>query len=1105
MKELADTKERLRVLTELGETLLVEAAAGTGKTALMAARVTMLLLHGVSPESIAAITFTELAASELVSRIHGYADDLLQGTVPEPLKLALGSGPTAEQRALLEQASSNLGLLTISTIHAFAQKVISSYAVEADIDPGARILDADQADAIFEAVFDRWLKRRLGPGVAADDAIAVLSRDDPMKVVETLKELAKVKRDHRGSKPAPSNLAGRMDVELSSATRDFRVWVDAQVPNGKAEDLLADLEALAAHFEGKATEAAEFAELWHLAHPPKLAVMSGKNMELRFPKPGLAWAKVADKSAAAVLENQAREFFDRVSRCYAAVLGTVSTAVVERLSVELDEVLDDYDDYKRRAAVLDFDDLLHKARALVSGNDAVRIAVGARYQRLFVDEFQDTDPVQCEILFLIGAQAPAPRWQDCQLRRGALFLVGDPKQAIYRFRGADVECYNEARQAVKQAWPDNVIQITANFRSRPAILEHVNACFSAPLSSKGQPGYASLTATLDPWDQDLPSVLAVTVDAPRESLATQIRDAEAAQVADTCRKLVGNVKIRDSDGTERALRAGDIALLAPTGTQLWRYEQALEAKGLPIASQAGKSLLRRQETQDLLALARTLADPSDGVAFGALMRGPLVGLTEEELLDITAGLKRREGGEESSPNRFTVLTRPADIANAHAHEVVSILQELRRRARWTTPAVLLADAVERLHVRSILVAREGRRSARALANVEAFIARARLYAVSGLKRFARDVTLEWRGQDRISRAEGRVDGDGDSIEIITIHSAKGLEWPVVIPINTTTAFRQRPQFVHRASDNTLHWIVGDVVPPDLRDALITDEEADARERLRLWYVACTRAQELLIVPKLLEADAKTWARVLDVAPNGLTELDLASWEPIRLSPVIEAPNEQGKEAFDADQAKIAAVAASLTWVRPSMQDEDRLPEIESVDLTTVATDYDTVGAGRVRGLILHKLMEEMLSGELPDVVEAATHRAAELLKQLDVSPNQVCDPPSPAEMAQTALKTLALPALSSVRRRLLPELPVFGVVDEEGLTTALTGRVDALEVADDGRVEAVFDWKSDVDPSDADVMSHAAQIGDYMRTTDARRGAIVYMTSGVVHWVRRAD
>jgi CRISPR-associated exonuclease Cas4 len=208
-----------------------------------------------------------------------------------------------------------------------------------------------------------------------------------------------------------------------------------------------------------------------------------------------------------------------VNEYYRALLGRVATALVAILSRELDEVLSDYDAFKRAAAVLDFDDLLGRACVLVRRHELVRRALGDRYRHIFVDEFQDTDPVQAEILFLIASDERPESWQDGSLRPGALFMVGDPKQAIYRFRGADIESYGRAREAIRRRWPDNIIQITANFRSRPAILTHVNRCFDAPLSGRGQPGYVALVPTLPPTDPYTPCVAKLAVDLPFEPRA----------------------------------------------------------------------------------------------------------------------------------------------------------------------------------------------------------------------------------------------------------------------------------------------------------------------------------------------------------------------------------------------------------------------------------------------------------------------------------------------------------------------------------------------------------------------------------------------------------
>jgi CRISPR-associated exonuclease Cas4 len=1101
MTGLIDHAARLRALTELDSTLLVEAAAGTGKTALMAGRLTMLLARGAAPGSIAAITFTELAASALGARAHRYVEELLAGHVPKPLRPALPDGLSEAQRSALSGAANRLDELTTTTIHSFCQSIICSYAVEADIDPGARILDANQAEAAFEAIFEQWFRRRLSGTGRADDAIAELSQYDPRRVEATLQDLARFRLEHRGARTPPADFEGRPDIDLLEAVADFRRWLSAQPVEPKTLNLVSQLESLAGHFAGSFETPPPFGTLWRLAHPEHLPCMRRHTFDLLIPRTKSAWDKVAGKDRGGELSEEASLRFARVDHCYRVILGRIATALVAKLSFELDEVLADYVAFKRAAAVLDFDDLLERALALVRRHDAVRRALGQRYRHIFVDECQDTDPIQAEILFRVAADKLASRWQDSILRPGALFMVGDPKQSIYRFRGADVSSYGDARDAIKRRWPGNIVQITANFRSRPAILTHINYCFAAPLSSKGQPGYVPLAPTIDQPDHELPCAARITIEVPPDSRPAEIRDAEAEAVADLCTRLIGNLMIVGDNGELAPLTPGGIALLAPTGAELWRYERALEARGLPIASQAGKGLFRRQEVQDFVALVRVLADASDTLAFGALMRGPLVGLTEEELLDITAMLL----ADTSRPNaipRFSLMTGADHVDHPVARRVLTILQDLHRRARATTPALLLAEATERLTVRSILSAREGDQSARAAANVEAMLERARPYGVKGLKRFVRDLSRDWHLGGAFN--EGRVDAEGEAIELITIHSAKGLEWPVVIPINTATLQRSREPFVHRVDGDTLHWVIGDVAPPDLLAALEIDNESLMRERERLWYVACTRARELLIVPELPQADRKSWARIVDMAHDVLPSLDVLRMTPIRTATSADHPNSQTVELFEAERAAIDATAIPLTWIRPSDHDPDRIPTAEAVvlepgDVPEVETP---IGAGRIRGLVLHKLMEEVLTGELVDEVREFAGRARELLGELDPDSGEGGALPDAYEIATTAWGTLRLPEIAALRGRLVPEWPIYARLFDRLGRKALAGRIDAIAFSGE-RADVVIDWKSDVDPSENDMHFHAGQLEDYLRVTDAARGALVYMTRGLVRWVTR--
>jgi CRISPR-associated exonuclease Cas4 len=376
MTELPDADARRRALTDLDATLLVEAAAGTGKTALIAGRLTMLLAHGIPPSAIAAITFTELAASSLTARVHRYVDELLAGDMPATLRLALPNGLSAKQHAALTAAASTLDELTASTIHAFCQRMICSYAVEANIDPGAQVLDATQARAAFDDVFDRWLRRRLGMEADASSPIGTLSRSDPHRLVATLRELARFRLDHRQAAALPADLSGRPDLDFVEAVRDFQRWVASHPPERTTVDLVDQLDELASFYDGALEHMTDFERLWILAHPPSLRCMRRESTDLLTPRTKGAWERAAGKVDGARLHDEAMACFERVHASYRTLRGRLATALVAALSRELDEVLAEYAQFKRRAAVLDFDDLLERAGDLIRGHDAVRRALG---------------------------------------------------------------------------------------------------------------------------------------------------------------------------------------------------------------------------------------------------------------------------------------------------------------------------------------------------------------------------------------------------------------------------------------------------------------------------------------------------------------------------------------------------------------------------------------------------------------------------------------------------------------------------------------------------------------------------------------------------------
>ncbi|AZO34826.1 MAG: DNA helicase UvrD [Mesorhizobium sp.] len=1090
---LIDQNARRRALTAHAESLLVEAAAGTGKTAIMAGRCALLLAAGTAPKTIAAITFTELAAGELALRIRRMVEQLLRNDPPEELLFALPDGLSDAQRRNLASAHPQLDELTATTIHGFCQAIIRAFAVEADLDPGAAVMDGPQADVMFEGAFTDWLRRRLARDEAAAGAVGVLAGDDPLQVVDTVRELAKLRRRYPTAQPPDIDLSLRPDLAFRDAVDAFARWCASAPPEPRTADLVRELQVLEAFFSDALAGSYGFAALWRLAKPPRISTMLTRGLKWRNYNFRNAW-RVAGGDAGVNLFETAQAHYEACRSAFGHLMGQLGGALVAFLSTELDELLADYAARKRAAAALDFDDLLLRARALVREHDNVRRALGRRYQHVFVDEFQDTDPIQAEVIFAIAAEELPAKWTDAVPRPGALFLVGDPKQAIYRFRGADVEAYAAVYEAFETRDPAAIIRLTANFRSAPEILEHVNSFFRAPLSIEGQPGYVELDTTLPASRGSLPGVCKLTLDVQAMS-AARLRELEAQKVSDLCRRLVGSIEVRGRDGTYRPLRPGDIALLAPTGSELWRYEQALEDRRLAVASQAGKALMRRQETQDVLALLRTLADPADTLAFGAFLRGPMVGLTEERLLAVTAALPAPEDDRQRA---FTLRTDPSSVFDTEARWVLEALQALRRRVGSTTPAALLGEAAEKLNLRVALALRTGDRGGRAIANLDALMTLAKAYRVRGLSAFVADLTADWKAGRPVT--EGRIDESEEAISLVTMHSAKGLEWPVVIPINTGTQMRQLDQFVHRQKDNTLHWVLGGLTPPHLEAAQAEEAESAARERARLWYVACTRARDLLILPELNGADATSWARILDLGAGVLPELDPASL-PVQPRPrtAVDA-NSQTSEIFAQQAAAVAAAAPPIVWRRPSDHDPDRA-DVQEVEIGEVIEDIleapRVVGAGRVRGVLLHKLMEEMVTGELAGDPASVQARATVLAAELRTLESGEAVYPDPAECAETALRARALPEVAALWPMLEAELPIYAI-DTDGVL--VSGRADALALRD-GRIEVILDWKSDLAPTAAERAAYSAQVAAYLRTTGASRGALVYLSRGEVSWV----
>jgi exodeoxyribonuclease-5 len=600
----------------------------------------------------------------------------------------------------------------------------------------------------------------------------------------------------------------------------------------------------------------------------------------------------------------------------------------------------------------------------------------------------------------------------------------------------------------------------------------------------------------------------VPTDENGKAAATVLRDQEAEAVADLCQQLIQARLLLDrKTGTVRQCRPGDIALLAPTGSDLWRYEEALERRGIPVATQAGKGFYRRQEVQDLIALTRTLADRRDTVALGALLRGPLIGLTEEELLDIVWALPRSPDEPDALP-RLHLWIDTGLIEHTLARDVFSRLQALAKAANSTTPYDLLCQAVDQLRVRPLLLQRHHGRAERALANVDRYLALAQPYAVRGLRAFAEAMTTAWTDEERAG--EGRPDAQEEAVSLYTMHSAKGLEWPIVIPINTMTKLKAPDADLVDPQDSCLFCPVLGVHPVGYDEVRAREKTELDFERVRLWYVAATRAREVLIMPRLSTGlQANAWHSILELDLAKLPAVDLTAAVALTANPSPPVINGQTRDVFAAEAARIRAYAQPVTWAIPSrgedMSDAQLVedPNIWGGDTASPAADVvaSTIQGGRARGLIIHKLFEEVLTGEVQDDQRVLAKRADSLIRELCQEP---CEDPqkglSSTEIADCIHRALRLPQVADVRAFLIPEFPVYASELKTDVELITLGIADAVATDAAGKPSLVIDWKSDVAPKVESIEQYQNQVRCYLRATGASQGLIVFVTtSEVVH------
>jgi len=588
-------ENRELISTELDQTMVVEAAAGTGKTTELVGRIVALIENERARiGEIVAVTFSEKAAGELKLRLR------------EELERARARrAPGSTESALLARAIYDFEEAHVSTIHGFCAELLRERPVEARVDPAFNVLTETQADRLFDEAFTSWLHDQLGKpqeGVRRSLRRPVRWRPDDEETngpIERLRRAARELRewrDHTATWARPSYDRHRA---LKTLCEQLRTFADMTArPLKKGDYLSADTKAARV----ASTEIERQRRLVGDMIPESIydgweAALVGlaDNRDFARPRKGSGGA-----FAIGVTRDQGLAAHAQLLVDLAAFRDQANADLAALLHEEMRDCLARYEDRKQEAGALDFLDLLIKARDLVNDDAEVRKQFRQRFRVLLVDEFQDTDPLQADLLLLLAGT------ERNTLRPGSLFIVGDPKQSIYRFRRADVGAYRRISEELGAAGA-TAVTLQTSFRSVPAIQHFVNAAFRDDMNGDRlalQADYVNLLASR-PDHPEQPAVVALPVPRPygrREVTLKELAASQPPAISQFVKWLLSpecSWTVADG-GTRREIRASDICLLFRRfmhyGGDVTRdYVEALEARGIPHLLVGGKTFHERAD------------------------------------------------------------------------------------------------------------------------------------------------------------------------------------------------------------------------------------------------------------------------------------------------------------------------------------------------------------------------------------------------------------------------------------------------------------------------------------------------------------------------------
>lgn len=1047
---------------EPGHSTWLAANAGSGKTRVLTDRVARLLLDGVDPSHILCLTYTKAAASEMQNRLFkrlGSWAMLDKGALRGELRdlgveTELSGDFLREARTLFARAIETPGGLRIQTIHSFCASLLRRFPLEARVTPQFQEMEDRAAELLRAEVLDRLAE---GPEAHLIRAIApYVSGDDVDSIA------AQVCR-HRDAF-APPKGAGEIRAAYGLRETDGEDTLLDQVFLGSELDLFGALVEILAT-GGKTDQtlsgqlgAVEAMDRTGLAQVQAALLTQAGTIRKTLGTKGL-------RKAAADLFESLDQLAARVEDALAMQRALAAADRDTALHGFAGAFLRDYDAEKQRRGWLDFDDLITRARDLLSDPGVaewVLYRLDGGIDHILVDEAQDTSPVQWQVIERLAQEFTAGEGARADVRR-TIFVVGDKKQSIYSFQGADPSEFDRMRDdfANRLARTDAPLvpaSLDYSFRSAEPILRLVDNTFRGAEASgfvgdghrafkDAMPGRVDLWPLVEKVGDEEDGAWHEPVDRPS---ATHHTVQLAQRIAHFIKQSIeSGTPLPDEvghTGTYRArpVHAGDFLILVQKRGRLFKeIIRACKQQDLPIAGADVLKVMAELAVKDIIALLSFLSTPEDDLSLATLLRSPLFGLSEQALFDLAHRRQKKYLWEE-------LRARRDDFP-----EVLRVLDDLRGQTDFLRPYDLIDRILTRHEGRRLLI---GRLGPEAEDGINALLQQALAYeqsAVPSLTGF-----LEWARSDNL-KIKRAPDSAGETLRVMTVHGSKGLEAPVVIlPDCAEPDTKLRDDLF--ADDDGPMWKAGaDALPPRQQAVIDAAKEKAAQEKDRLLYVAMTRAEKWLIVAAAgdLGKSGEAW---YDKVARGMEESgperftfdfgDLGSGEGLRLglSDWTHLPLDMAEKPAPAPVDLPAALLA------PAPDPVATAKSLSPSDLggakALPGAAGDTEDLAKARGTALHHLLENL--APLP-----ADHRAGAadaLCTQMESDPDLILVTPLLPEIRDEALAVLEAPALAQVfAPDALAEVPV--TADLPGLGR-MHGIIDRLLIAPD-RITAV-DFKS---------------------------------------------